>query len=95
MTIFIINCLVMAKIAKNSAKKESIIDAAAHKVELQQKNAEQSAPSANTSTSAVETSETPAASTNTQSSWTPAAPVSAPVNSNNKNEPKKTSEGKK
>ena len=36
MTVFIINCLAMAKIAKNTAKRESIIDSAAKKVAMQQ-----------------------------------------------------------
>ena len=72
MTLFIINCLVMAKIAKNSAKHMSVIDVAAQNTE-KIKAAEQSQ-KANKENAAV-----PAAPASNNAADSKGKPASAPV----------------
>ena len=57
MTVFIVNCLAMAKIAKNTAKRESIIDSAAKKVAMQQTEEKTETPNSSAQTPTNNTTE--------------------------------------
>lgn len=90
MTIFMVNCLVMAKITKNKPSKVSVIDRVANESVLPVKD-DQKGSSANSETASNE-KPTPASSSNSnqpKASKQPAPAKPAPVKTDSKNSTKK------